>query len=353
MKNIIRLVVASMITILFCGAAFAGQKKLLHVSMIMENEVNAFIESVGAGSEFAVTQVHLAEFNAGNPAQLNDFDAIVFGVNDAYEPDEYGVERTAELKAYVANGGGIVWAHDTMELKFDLGREVETAAGVNDIGADWVSSAQAEALKNHTMLHFPFQVANPGDVVTIQDTHTTGGVVTTADLILNMFGQAAAPNNFYLTAHEWQGGRVAVNQFGHSASIYNLPSEQETQLFVNSLCWVAGGCGMADASIGIMPSSINPSKNGMITVTIKSSAKFDAATVNPKSVRFGVNGTEAAPAKYALTSSNNKGKSDLVLQFPSKETGIACGTTAGLVTGTTANGTKVVGSKAITTVSCK
>ncbi len=84
-----------------------------------------------------VTQVSLASFNAGSPTRLNDYDVIVFGVNDCYEPAEYGVERTEQLKKYVKNGGGIVWTHDSMELKFDLGPDVEIPAGVDDVGAEW------------------------------------------------------------------------------------------------------------------------------------------------------------------------------------------------------------------------
>ena len=215
-------------------------KKLLHVSVVEQNEVKAFINSVGAKDLFEVTQVSLVSFNAGVPARLGDYDVIVFGVNDAYEPGEYGVERTEELKKYVKKGGGIVWTHDSMELKFDLGPDVEIPAGVDDVGTDWVSGAQVQVVKDHEMLHYPFHVANPGDIFDVQDTHSTGGIVTTADLILSFYGSPAAANNFYLTAKEWKKGRVVVNQFGHSAWVDNLPSAREAHLFVNSLYWAAG-----------------------------------------------------------------------------------------------------------------
>jgi hypothetical protein len=127
-------------------------------------------------------------------------------------------------------------------LKFDLGPDVEIPAGVDDVGTDWVSGSQVEVVRKHEILRHPYRVAESGDIFNVQDTHSTGGIVTTADLILSFYGNSAAPNNFYLTVHEWEEGRVVVNQFGHSAYVDNMPSAQETQLFVNSLYWAAG-CG--------------------------------------------------------------------------------------------------------------
>ena len=100
------------------------------------------------------------------------------------------------------------------------------------------------------------------------------------------------------------------------------------------------------------PNSINPASNGLIPVAILTTAAFDAATADPLSVRFGP--TAAAIANAATFEDvNGDGRVDLVLHFNVQDTGIACGDTVAVLTGTTLNGQPFSGADSIQTVGCK
>jgi hypothetical protein len=104
---------------------------------------------------------------------------------------------------------------------------------------------------------------------------------------------------------------------------------------------------------GTSPNLFNVKSTGLTPVAILTTASFDASTVDPSSVRFGATGTEAAPSKYSLQDVNGDGKLDLVLQFPTQSTKIACGMTSGKLTGKTKSGVSIIGSDSIQTVGCK
>ena len=88
-------------------------------------------------------------------------------------------------------------------------------------------------------------------------------------------------------------------------------------------------------------------------MAVLTTATFDAATVDPATVRFGAAGTEAKPNHYALEDVNGDGKADLVLQFRTQSTGIGCVTTSATLTGKTRRGMAIQGSDSIVTVGCK
>jgi outer membrane protein assembly factor BamB len=108
-----------------------------------------------------------------------------------------------------------------------------------------------------------------------------------------------------------------------------------------------------DIKPGSFPNSINPRNNGVIPVAILTTATFDAATVDPATVRFGAKGTEASPQHYALADMNGDGKADLVLQFPTQNTGIACATTSATLSGKTVIGLPITGTDTVKTAGCK
>jgi hypothetical protein len=123
------------------------------------------------------------------------------------------------------------------------------------------------------------------------------------------------------------------------------------------LTGAAGKCKVITVAVdikpGSFPNSINPLNKGVIPVAILSNASFDAAKVDPATVRFGVTGNEAAPRHSALEDVNGDGKPDLVLQFPTQNTGIVCGTTSGILTVTTIGGQAITGTDSMVTVGCK
>ncbi len=119
----------------------------------------------------------------------------------------------------------------------------------------------------------------------------------------------------------------------------------------------SGPCGPLvvgiDIKPGSFPNSINPRSQGVIPVAILTTDTFDATTVDPTTVRFGVTGTEAAPVQSALEDVDGDGDTDMILHFNTQDTGIICGTTSAFLTGETLDGQMIEGSDSIKTAGCK
>jgi hypothetical protein len=108
-----------------------------------------------------------------------------------------------------------------------------------------------------------------------------------------------------------------------------------------------------DIKPGGSPNAINPRAQGVIPVAILGTPTFDATTADPASVRFG---PAAAPAQNGtghVEDVNGDGLNDLVLQFDTQATGIACGDTSAGLTGGTSSGVAIQGSDSVITVACK
>ncbi len=108
-----------------------------------------------------------------------------------------------------------------------------------------------------------------------------------------------------------------------------------------------------DIKPGSLPNTINPGSEGIIRVAVLTTGAFDAATVDPTTILFGVTGTEEAPVHSALDDVDEDGDMDLILKFNTQDTGIECGDTAASVTGETFGGRALAGSDSITTVGCQ
>ena len=197
--------------------------EVLHVSVRLQNELAAVLQEAGAADLFEVVQVGLEDFIGGNPQDLSNFNAIVFGISDAYEIEfDLQLGRLAELKSYVANGGGIFWTHDSLELGQSYGAEIEDPAGIqsSDIRLVGIDVSEIEICADHEVLHAPFEIGAVGDIFpkTIdiygQYDHATNGIATTASIIIR-HRLPPDPRNFYLTVNEYEAGRVAMTSFGH------------------------------------------------------------------------------------------------------------------------------------------
>lgn len=115
------------------------------------------------------------------------------------------------------------------------------------------------------------------------------------------------------------------------------------------------GCGVIEVAVDIKPGSfpnpINPRSKGVVPVAILSTADFDAADIDPASVRFGPAG--ASPDKNGkLKDVNGDGRPDLVLHFRTQSTGIVCGMTEVSLFGFTFAGRRIEGSDSIKTPGC-
>ena len=109
---------------------------------------------------------------------------------------------------------------------------------------------------------------------------------------------------------------------------------------------------LIDIKPATLPNTINPNSKGKIPVAILSTYSFDATTVDPTTVLFGVTGIEVAPVHSAAEDVDGDGDIDLVLHFVTQNTGITCGNTSASLTGAMYNGVKIKGSDSIETWAC-
>jgi len=110
-----------------------------------------------------------------------------------------------------------------------------------------------------------------------------------------------------------------------------------------------------DIRPGSFPNSISLVDKGVVPVAIltTNTAKgerltFDAATVDPKTVRFGP--AQAAPVQYVLEDVDKDGDTDMILHFKTQETGIKAGDTSAALTGKTLKGRAIAGADSVRTV---
>jgi hypothetical protein len=109
-----------------------------------------------------------------------------------------------------------------------------------------------------------------------------------------------------------------------------------------------------DIEPGQFPNFVNISRDrNRIEVAILTTPTFDATTVDPNTVRFGKTGTEAAAVKDAFfEDADGNGTLDLVVRFHAGDSGLQCGDTSALLTGTTVTGQAIQGSDTIVTTHC-
>lgn len=114
-----------------------------------------------------------------------------------------------------------------------------------------------------------------------------------------------------------------------------------------------------DIKPGGFPNSINPNNQGKIPVAILTTdpsddvTTFDANTVDPATVLFGLTCTGAASVNDAWEDVDGDGDIDMILHFNTQDTGINCGDTSAALTGATFDGQAVKGTGSIRTVGCK
>ncbi|HEY5915467.1 MAG TPA: hypothetical protein VJA21_33200 [Verrucomicrobiae bacterium] len=108
-----------------------------------------------------------------------------------------------------------------------------------------------------------------------------------------------------------------------------------------------------DIKPGDNKNPIQLASNGKLPVAVLSSRTFDAATVDPATVRFGRTGTEAAPISFRLIDVNGDKRKDLLCHFNTQETGLTCDDKAGLLTAKLRNGIfGIKGSDSIHPLNC-
>lgn len=152
---------------------------------------------------------------------------------------------------------------------------------------------------------------------------------------------------------------VALASGGPSALLYTINPDTGVPTFVAELSPTFDFRGIAfpvrpvaiDIKPGSIPNPINLMAHGVIRVAILSSDTFDAADVDVTTLAFGPDGSypsERPPSRFADVDRN--GIADLVLHFPTFETGIAIGDTEACLTGNLLDGTPIRGCDAVETL---
>ena len=108
-----------------------------------------------------------------------------------------------------------------------------------------------------------------------------------------------------------------------------------------------------DIKPGTVEDSINPNSNGVIPVAVLTDDTFDATKVDLGTIRFGGNGTQAAPVHAALEDVDGDGDTDLILHFRTRESGILCGTTSATLKGKTFDDHTLTGTDSVHSIPCK
>lgn len=108
-----------------------------------------------------------------------------------------------------------------------------------------------------------------------------------------------------------------------------------------------------DIKPGSAANSVNPRLHGVLPVAVLTTTLFDAATLNPLTIRFGATGVEVTPTHVATEDVDGDADLDLILHFPVRGSGIVCGATAATLTGATLTGQPVLASDTIVTVGCR
>ncbi len=88
-------------------------------------------------------------------------------------------------------------------------------------------------------------------------------------------------------------------------------------------------------------------------MTILTTDDFDASTVNPSTVEFGIDGAGIGHSSAHYEDVDGDGDVDLVFHVLTSETGIACDDTSASLIGATVDGQAIEGLDSIKIVGCK
>jgi len=98
--------------------------------------------------------------------------------------------------------------------------------------------------------------------------------------------------------------------------------------------------------------TLEPEREGMVPILILTSPQFDAATVDPDTVRIGPAGTEASIFRSMLEDVDKDGDIDRMVLVRVRDMQIKCGNKTIRVTGKTVDGRSFEGADSVATEGC-
>ncbi len=199
------------------------------------------VNSLNLQNEFDVTCISVNDFNDGN-YDLSKYDVVFLDGADCWGGKSLDVEERIALKQFVAEGGGLVFTHDTIGYRDEWWEELEEVAGIvydDSVGIACWDTRNWEKVRDDTITIYPYKLPS---TLSTQPTHITRQRVTTAVVYY------IHPTNnicFYLAANEFINGRAAFIQWGHSAYWCNcafrsgVPPDDEKKAIMNTIFWAA------------------------------------------------------------------------------------------------------------------
>jgi Bacterial pre-peptidase C-terminal domain len=310
--------------------------------------------------------------------------AVWFGKGGIVKP-RLGITRTA-IAAALAAASGLAFAVDELEPNASIATAQRLVIGPDSRAEVTGVIGNATGLVIADVDFYVFQ-GRAGDLVTID---IDGGMkprfsgLRSVDTIVALFGPGgkkladnndvglpldpgsvhqfdARIDNFKLPAngtyaigvssnprHFLDGGALGDNTLGRDANgSYTLVISGVSPSLLRINVGIKGANGE--------PAPINPKSKGNVPVMLLSSAEFNAADVDPQSLRFGAKGDESSLLRCnkGYTDVNGDGKPDLICHFDTQTAGFGPGDAKGIVTGSLKDGRQFEGHDVIKIVPVK
>jgi hypothetical protein len=128
-------------------------------------------------------------------------------------------------------------------------------------------------------------------------------------------------------------------------------------ILATTLTWSVGVSAQSikvliDVKPGDNPTSIEGDRGGLLPVAILSTREFDAATVDPSTIRIGPTGTEAEAFRSMLEDVDRDGRTDRLVLVRVQDLKVTCEDKVIRLTGKTTAGVAIEGSEAVRIEGC-
>lgn len=107
-----------------------------------------------------------------------------------------------------------------------------------------------------------------------------------------------------------------------------------------------------DVKPGDNPTSLEPTREGMVPIAVLSSKEFDATGVDLTSIRAGATGTEGSMFRSMKEDVDHDGDVDLIILFRVADLALTCNAKGITVKGKTAQGRDFEGTETVTMSGC-
>ena len=191
---------------------------------------------------------------------------------------------------------------------------------------------------------------NTGGIYDIVITlHADDATLGTAYMTVNGLDQGFETDNNWKTMELSPAGMSFTGDMRHMQVFYGLYGYGATHSVILEDIVVAG-CHWTDVSIDIKPgsdpNSINLKSKGVVPVAVVTTGDFNAATINPDTVRF----AGASPVRWTMEDVDGDGDLDMLFHFRTQDLNLDKTSTSATLTADTFDGLHVSGTDSVNIV---